>query len=722
MSVNNSLRHSLMSTAMVLSLGLPSLALGQALPATQPAATQPNGQSNGAPQNMAQASQGDDQTKPNATAPTQKVEGGQQPTRLDAVTSTGTRTQERADQLPFTVDVVDQEKIEQRRPQSLDDLLRDIPGVDSGGGPRRGGESPVVRGLDASRLLITIDGARQNFDAGHQGGMFIDPDLLKQVDVLKGGGSMLYGSGALGGVIAMTTKDAKDFLDPGDTAGARFKLGFDSVNKEWLYGTTLFAQPTKGVDLLANLTGRNGKNFRLGDGSTLPDSSEDLLSGLFKIGVQPLQYQNFTLSGMFFNDKGKAPSDAGGTAGLENPLVDRSSKQRQLVFNWQGNDPTTPLFNPNLTLYTVNINVTDDRISAPRHDVSKQTTSGLDFSNTSKTMLGDIPNTLTYGVSYYHESQVGTRDGAPRLSFPKAQGDVAGIFLQDAISLTNTLSLVAGVRYDYYSRSSAVADSQQKDAVSPRIGVNWQALPWLALYANTGWAFRAPALTEMYVAGIHFGGAPGHNNVFIPNPDLKPETSFGYETGMRLKFDNLIDKGDRLRITGAFFDNYYKDFINLVVTVDMFGGGTSTYVNVPRAHIYGAESQIQYDNTYWFAGLGFSAIRGKDEQSHDWIDSMPADKIVGTIGAKLPQWDMLVGWRSEYNFKQHRVVDTTLKTPSYFINGVFASWAPSDGPLRGLRIDAGIDNIFDVAYRRHLEAIDEPGINFGGAISYTIKF
>lgn len=704
MSVNNSLRHSLMSTAMVLSLGLPSLAMGQAQPAT------------------AQAPQSADQTSQNTGV--QKGASSQQPTRLDAVTSTGTRTQEKADQIPFSVDVVDQEKIEQRRPQSLDDLLRDIPGVDSGGGPRRAAEGPTVRGLDSSRLLITIDGARQNFDAGHEGGLFIDPDLLKQVDVLKGPSSVLYGSGALGGVIAMTTKDAKDFLDPGETAGIRLKGGYDSANKEWLYGTTLFATPYKGIDLLANITGRNGKNFRLGDGSTLPYSAEDLLSGMFKVGVTPLPNQRFTLSGMFFNDKGTLPSDAAGLPDPnENPLVDRKSRQRQLVFNWQGNDPTTPLFNPSLTLYTVDIHVTDDKVTgSPRHDVSDQTTSGLDFSNTSKLMLGDIPNTLTYGVSYYHENQKGTRDGAPRLGFPKAQGDVAGIYLQDAISLTGSLSLIAGVRYDYYARQSDAADSVEKDAASPRIGLMWQATPWLGLYANAGWAFRAPALTELFVAGTHFGG-----NVFVPNPDLKPEKSFGYETGFRLKFDNLLNKGDRLRVSGAVFDNYYKDFINLEVTVVPCGPpyyvcGTSTYNNIDKAHIWGGESQIQYDAHYWFAGLGFSMIRGKDQATHDWIDSMPADKVVGTIGAKLPDWDTVIGWRSEYAFKQHRVVDASLKTPSYFINGVFASWAPSDGPLRGLRIDAGIDNLFDVSYRRHLETLDEPGINFGGAVSYTIKF
>ena len=74
-------------------------------------------------------------------------------------------------------------------------------------------------------LLVLLDGVRQGFVSGHDGRLFIEPELLKQVEVVKGPISSLYGSGALGGVIALTTVDAKDFLDPGETAGVKVKGG-----------------------------------------------------------------------------------------------------------------------------------------------------------------------------------------------------------------------------------------------------------------------------------------------------------------------------------------------------------------------------------------------------------------------------------------------------------------------------------------------------------------
>ncbi|MGH8491140.1 MAG: TonB-dependent receptor plug domain-containing protein, partial [Gammaproteobacteria bacterium] len=60
------------------------------------------------------------------------------------------------------------------------------PNVELLSGPRRIGETANIRGFDEERIVTTIDGARQNFNLGHQGGFFIEPDLLKQVEVYRG--------------------------------------------------------------------------------------------------------------------------------------------------------------------------------------------------------------------------------------------------------------------------------------------------------------------------------------------------------------------------------------------------------------------------------------------------------------------------------------------------------------------------------------------------------
>lgn len=653
--------------------------------------------------------------------------------KLGTVTSTGTKTPEDAARLPFSVHVVDQEEIERRRPYKLDDLLRDIPGVDGVAGPRRSSQTPSVRGVDGNRVLVTVDGARQNFDAGHKGRIFFEPDLLKQVDVLKGASSVLYGSGAIGGVIAATTKDAADFLEPGETAGIQLKAGWRSAADEFLYSGTAFARPHERIDLLANITSRDGSDIRLGGGDTLKFSKEDLLSGMFKIGVEPFKHHRIQLSYSFFNQDGDIPANPGVRLPnlVDNPLLRRDNRHRQLVLSYKGNDPTTPLFAPSVTLYNTDLEITEKRIDggAARKDFSDQNTKGLDAYNTSRFMWGNTGHTLTYGIEFYREKQRGTRNGVNRPEFPSSKGDVLGVYVQDAVAISETVTLVGGVRYDSFWRDpDGALDKVHDDAISPRVGAIWQALPWLAVYGNAGLGFRAPSMTELFVTGTHFAF-----NTFVPNPELKPERSTGYEAGLRLKFDDVAAKGDRLTFNAAFHDTYYKNFITLDIQPGLcpFPGpplidlicGTTTPVNLDKARVWGIEAEARYDMRYAFATLGGSLIRGRDTSADTWIDTIPADRITGSYGFKLPEWDIVGGIRHELVFDQNRIARGSAqpKTDGYFLTGIFASWAPSTGPLEGLRIDAGIDNLFDKKYRRHLQAIPEPGLDAGATVSYTLK-
>src|SRR3546814_9576369 len=68
------------------------------------------------------------------------------------------------------------------RPSSPDDILRFVPNVEFLGGPRRTGEVPSIRGFSGPDVIILFDGARQNYNSGHDGQFFIDPSVLKQVE------------------------------------------------------------------------------------------------------------------------------------------------------------------------------------------------------------------------------------------------------------------------------------------------------------------------------------------------------------------------------------------------------------------------------------------------------------------------------------------------------------------------------------------------------------
>ena len=89
--------------------------------------------------------------------------------RLDAISVTATRAPIEAFEYPGMVTVMTRDDVDLKQASSVDDLLNAIPNVEFTGGPRRTGETPSIRGLSGSDLVILIDGARQNLNAAHDG-------------------------------------------------------------------------------------------------------------------------------------------------------------------------------------------------------------------------------------------------------------------------------------------------------------------------------------------------------------------------------------------------------------------------------------------------------------------------------------------------------------------------------------------------------------------------
>ncbi len=154
--------------------------------------------------------------QPPAQAGTKKI--------LDTISVTATRNPIKAFEYPGMVSVIGREGIQTRQPSTPDDILKFVPNVEFTGGPRRTGETPSIRGFSGPDVIVMFDGARQNFGSAHDGRFFIDPSLLKSVEVLRGPASSLYGSGGTGGIIEFRTMGAADFLAPGETVVRRSRV------------------------------------------------------------------------------------------------------------------------------------------------------------------------------------------------------------------------------------------------------------------------------------------------------------------------------------------------------------------------------------------------------------------------------------------------------------------------------------------------------------------
>ena len=628
------------------------------------------------------------------------------PIQLDPISIDALRTARPVSQVPGSVSVVDGLQIERQQPNTYGDLIRNLPGVEISGGPRTTGMQPNIRGLEGERVQIRIDGARQDFQNEHKGRVFVDPDMLKRVEVVRGPQSTLYGSGAVAGLLSFTTKDAADFLQPGQSWGFRVKAGYQSAPDMGMGSFTGFAR-TGAFDVIASGLYRNSSDLREGGGTILPFSALDVMSGLIKVGAQVAPDARVSFSWLGHRDTGYSTTTPN-TASTSAP-ADRSDLQHTFAANFSYNPAKNPWFDFKGTIYHTRLDLHERRFSDSRVDGSFFRTTGIDLANSNNFAVNDwMAVRLTYGVDGYLQYVTGTRNGLPRAQYPNAQGNAYGLYAQSELKLFDMVTVTPGGRFDHFVRkpdSAALGPDLDASHFSPRVSVTVEPVKWLNIYGLYAEAFRAPALNELYVSGSHFPG-----NLFIPNPLLRPETARNREVGVNFKFDDLATKNDRLRARVTYFNTNYHDFIDEIVTAT-----TSTSVNRTTANISGFEAELSYTGFGFFGSIAASRIRGDATAPISQpLSSIPGDKLVLTAGYTHETTGLTFGGRVKFVADQNRVPldGSTPVTPGYTLFDLFASWEPQTGPLAGVRMDFGIDNITDRRYRDHLSAVPDYGRNF----------
>ena len=229
-----------------------------------------------------------------------------------SVTITATRNPVKTFEYPGMVSVIGGEEILRRQASTPDDLLQFVPNVEFTGGPRRTGEVPSIRGFSGPDVIVTFDGARQNFGSAHDGRFFIDPGLLRQVEVLRGPASSLYGSGGTGGVIELRTVNAADLLAPDQTIGLDVAAGHQTVNNDSAATITAYGKPRPAVDLLASVTKRDSDDIDLGGGGTLRPSEDDILAALLKASFALSTHQSLETAFTGFSNDAREPNNGQG--------------------------------------------------------------------------------------------------------------------------------------------------------------------------------------------------------------------------------------------------------------------------------------------------------------------------------------------------------------------------------------------------------------------------
>ncbi len=624
-------------------------------------------------------------------------------TRLDEVTATATRTPQVAGDVAAPVTVIPREELRRRQPTSLNDIISDIPGVEADGIPRASVQQPQIRGLGEDRVIVLLDGVRQNFNSGHRGRFFFEPELLRQVDVLRGPASMLYGSGAIGGVFALRTIDADDVIRPGRATGFFVNQGFDTNGGRWRSAAAAAARVGQ-VDGIVAVARNAGNNLVDGAGRTIPFTDPTTRTLLAKLGWNPMGDMRIGLSVIHRAEDQVIPV-AANTTDTSN-IADRTLTGQQVALNFAWAPRTQPLVDVRATLYRNAIEIDERRIvpADGRRDGTDLETWGMSVQNTSRfTLTGREAQALTVGIDGYRDRQEGRRNGARRGQFPDAEQDVLGLFAQNEVALGRA-TLVAGLRWDRFEQSAEGQRRVEFDRVSPRVSLAYRVTDWFQPYLAYAEAYRAPGLSQLYSFGVHFPVAVRPRpvfNVFVPNPNLRPETARNLEAGANLRFRSVFQAEDRLRLRFSAFRNNLDDFIETVVTRT-----TTEQRNVTSARIEGLELEGQYESGAWFAGLGASLIRGENRNTGEPLSLIPADKLSVSGGRRFVEQGVTAGARLllvQEQDRKPRDVATGRRpgaTEPYALTDLFLAYAPPEGALAGWRLDVGVRNLFDVKHRR----------------------
>lgn len=585
------------------------------------------------------------------------------PVIIGQTVESATRTEKKVADVPATIGVVAVDEIARFAPLSFDDMIRQEPNVETLGGPRYLGEQLVIRGQGGNAVTVRIDDARQNFVSGHAGQrFFFEPDFLKEVEILKGGGSFLYGSGSAG-VVNMSTLDPEDLIREGNAMGLRIRNSYHSNTGEWA-NSVIGAASTEFLDLMIGTSDRSGNNITLSDGVELPDSAIERESNIAKMVIRPGVDQQLTLSVFEYQslDQGAANPQTD-TNPTTNPAVGREIDYLQWVGNYQWNPAANDLIDLNATLYYNTTRQVRNYLDTTgsnfgRQNVHELDVFGIDLRNRSLVTFGGLEHELVYGFEFVAESQTGleTRDTffAPG-SFgaagnrPDAEADNLAFFLTDEIDLGENFTLFTGIRYDTYSTSPLIGNvaGQNDGSLSPHIGFDLDIGEHFSLVGQYSRAFNRPTLNDFYQSGSHFGivpntpftrtvrepqaggpfllppfgpGAPPpgliefnyFEEVFIPNADLLPETNNTFELGVHYENEDVGGGQLSARLTG-FYQRGENTFDSEIVGVAS-RGGFNGFANPPGGNVapalsppvlLGPPGPFTPQGVFGFSGLNF---------------------------------------------------------------------------------------------------------------------
>ncbi|ENX42094.1 MULTISPECIES: TonB-dependent receptor plug domain-containing protein [Acinetobacter] len=589
-------------------------------------------------------------------------------TQLDPIVITATRSEEKIKNVPARISIIEPQILEQSPIAELPHLLMSDASIDM---MQYGGygqaASIFTRGTNSTHTLVLRDGVRLNTgSAGSASLAFIDTTDIKQIEVLKGPASVLYGTDAIGGVVQLISKTP-------EKTGA-FITG--EIGEQNTYKSVV------GADLAENGFYAQIRGQRLeSDGTQVTDfKNANVKTGSYdqkgfstKIGVEKEQY---AASVDYSQNQGNSVyvqsiQDANYTLlGLKNVSQDFKNE----IINIKGRLN----INDNVSVNARLSQFKDDLEQNQSHDAIYNTTKEAELY--SKWQFTPKQNILAGVATRNIKSDVLSGTAPYEVDYNK-EVDSTGYFVQHQYQ-SNKLHTQLGLRVEDHETFGTHTVGQA--------AVRYQVLPTTSIYTNIGTAFRAPTNNDLYA--LNWGG----------NPNLKPEESVSYEIGLDQKIT------DQLSLGFSAYRNEVDDLITFVTDPVTYEG---RLYNVKKATFTGGEFNLNWVNDELFTHLSYAYVQPKDKETDQDLSRRSRQSLTLTAGLQNEVYGISTSLSAKSRPKNSAI-------SGYATVDVNAFWNVNPN----IKLFTNIQNIGDVQYETTAYGSGYYYINGGRQASVGVTF
>jgi len=512
------------------------------------------------------------------------------------VVVSATRTDQPLSQVPASPTILSATEIDRtpfRGGHQADDLLRYVPGVQPSNLSSRynhpTAQAVSLRGLGSRRALVLLDGVPLNDGFGGWINWGTVPDDIARIEVIPGGGSNLYGTWAMGGVIQILT------VRPAFGPRFRASTGAGNLSTYNQSVTAHYGTDRIGISLDYRWYHSNGfipvPPYQRGPVDRTDDSRHESFSGQLAMALTP--GTSLTVTGRLFHEDrtfGTTLSQASRTIGsvslgLEGDTGPGSRWETRIFAQWQTFRNLTSQVTPGPT---IRLDEFRDRAQViPSNDFGGLGQWTIPVSAQHRLVVGTDARAI---VGQSEEQIFGAAGQSVGRSLAKGKQVGWGVFGEWIAAPTDRVTVIPSFRWDWWKNFDGIVESengsvtQPRDNVvtvlNPKLAVQYRVTDHFRVGAAMYQAFRAPTLNELY-RGFTFAGFS-----FVPNETLTPERSTGGEA--KIETDLLPNRRLTVRVTG-----HYDEIKDQILFISE-GPLTARRQNVGRTRTIGADADLRF--------------------------------------------------------------------------------------------------------------------------------